>query len=43
MLTRREVEELSGTKWTDDQWKEFQRQFAEVEERMWEEDHPQDE
>lgn len=43
MMSRRELENLLGTKLTDEQWKENQKIFSEIEEKMWEEDHPLDE
>lgn len=41
MLSRRELESL-GIVMTDEQWKAFTKQMSEIEEKMWEEDHPLD-
>ena len=41
MLTRRELESL-GVVMTDEQWSEFCKEMSEVEEKMWDEDHPMD-
>lgn len=43
MMSRRELESLLGHKLTDEQWEENQRIFAEVADKIWEEDHPLDE
>lgn len=42
MMTRRELESLLGTKLTDEQWKENEKIFSEVLEKMYDEDHPLD-
>ena len=41
MLSRRELESF-GVVMTDEQWKAFCKQMSEIEEKMWEEDHPLD-
>lgn len=43
MMSRKELENLLGTKLTDEQWEENKRIFAEVQEKIWEEEHPLDE
>lgn len=42
MMSRRELEDLLGTKLTDEQWAENQRIMSGIADRMWEEDHPLD-
>lgn len=42
MTTRKELESL-GVVMTDDQWKEFQKQGAELENKMCDDRHPVDE
>ena len=41
MLTRKELESL-GVFMTDEQWKAFDRQQSDIQDRMWENDHPLD-
>lgn len=41
MISRKELESY-GIIMTDEQWKENQRLMAEMQERMWDEDHPMD-
>lgn len=41
MLDRKELESL-GVVMTDEQWEAFSKQQSELQERMWEEDHPLD-
>ena len=41
MLSRKELESL-GVVMTDEQWREHQKQMSELQERMWDEDHPLD-
>lgn len=41
MLTRKELESM-GIKMTDEQWSDFQRQMSDIQDKMWEEDHPLD-
>ena len=41
MLSRKELESL-GVVMTDEQWENFSRQAAEIEDKMWAEDHPLD-
>lgn len=41
MITRKELESM-GVMMTDEQWKEFCGQMAEVEEQIWNEEHPLD-
>lgn len=41
MIDRKELESL-GVVMTDEQWQNFCHQAAEIEEKMWEEDHPLD-
>lgn len=42
MLSRKELESL-GITMTDEQWEAFREQLGNIEEQMWEEDHPLDE
>ena len=42
MITRKELESL-GVVMTDKQWKEFQKQIADIENKMYDERHPMDE
>ena len=42
MLTRKELESY-GVVMTDEQWAAFQNQMSDIQERMWDEDHPMDE
>lgn len=42
MLTRRELEDILGHKISDGAWEENKKIFAQVEQDMWEEDHPLD-
>ena len=42
MITRKELASL-GVVMTDEQWKEFQRESAEMEDKMYDESHPMDE
>ena len=42
MISRKELESY-GVIMTDEQWKENQRLMAEMQEQMWNEDHPMDE
>ena len=42
MISRKELEEL-GIVMTDEQWKEHCKVMAEIQDKMWEEDHPLDE
>ena len=42
MLTRRELEDILGHKISDEAWEENLKIFAQVEQDMWEEDHPLD-
>ena len=42
MISRREIEELLGTKLTDEQWAENCRIMSNIQDKMWEEDHPLD-
>lgn len=42
MISRRELESY-GVIMTDEQWKDFCSQMTDIQERMWEEDHPMDE
>ena len=41
MITRKELESL-GVVMNDKQWKEFCNQLSNIEEKMWEQDHPLD-
>ena len=41
MISRRELEEL-GVVMTDEQWAKNCEIMAEIQDRMWEEDHPLD-
>ena len=41
MISRKELESL-GIVMTDEQWAENCRIMAEIEEKMWDEDHPLD-
>lgn len=41
MISRKELESL-GIVMTDEQWQKASQQMAEIEEKMWEEDHPLD-
>ena len=41
MLSRKELESY-GIVMTDEQWADCCRQVAEIEEKMWNEDHPLD-
>ena len=41
MISRKELEFL-GVVMTDEQWESFSRQAAEIEDKMWDEDHPLD-
>jgi hypothetical protein len=41
MLSRKELASL-GIIMTDEQWKALCKQMSEIEEQMWEEDHPLD-
>lgn len=41
MLSRNELKSL-GIDMTDEQWRNFTNQMAEIEEKMWDEDHPLD-
>ena len=41
MLTRKELESM-GVTMTDSQWADFQNQMNDIQEKMWEEDHPLD-
>ena len=41
MLTRKQLESL-GIIMTDEQWETFNRQQSDIQDRMWEEDHPLD-
>lgn len=43
MLSRRELEDILGHKVSDEAWEENQRILAQIEDEMWEEDHPLDE
>jgi hypothetical protein len=43
MLTRRELEDILGHKISDEAWEENLKIFAQIEDEMWEEDHPLDE
>ena len=43
MMNRKELEELLGHPISDEDWKENQRILDELQERMWDEDHPMDE
>jgi hypothetical protein len=42
MISRRELENLLGTKLTDEQWNENLKIMSACADRMWEEDHPLD-
>lgn len=41
MISRKELESL-GVVMTDEQWETFRKQAAEIEDKMWAEDHPLD-
>ena len=41
MISRKELEEL-GIKMTDEQWEAFCHQMSDIQDKMWEEDHPLD-
>lgn len=41
MLSRREYEELVGPI-TDEAWRKLQIQMSDIQDQMWEEDHPLD-
>jgi hypothetical protein len=41
MISRKELESL-GVVMTDEQWAAFCQQAAEIEDKMWDEDHPLD-
>lgn len=41
MISRKELESM-GVVMTDEQWRNFTNQMAEIEEKMWDEDHPLD-
>lgn len=41
MISRKELESL-GVVITDEQWETFCKQAAEIEEKIWDEDHPLD-
>lgn len=43
MLSRKDLEELLGHPISDEDWKENQRIFSELQEKMWAEDHPLEE
>lgn len=42
MLSRKELESY-GIVMTDEQWEEFCKQMSELQDKMWDEDHPMDE
>lgn len=42
MMNRKDLEELLGHSISDVEWKENQKMLNEMQERMWEEDHPMD-
>lgn len=42
MLTRKELESLLSTRLTDEQWADTCKMLSDIEEKMWEEDHPLD-
>lgn len=42
MLSRKELEDLLGAKLTDEQWEENKRIMSNVDDKIWEEDHPLD-
>lgn len=42
MLSKREFFEICPEA-TEEDWKAFNKQMADIEERIWEEDHPMDE
>ena len=42
MITRSDLE-MIGIVMTDEQWKEFNNDFAKVQDKMWDEEHPMDE
>ena len=41
MLSRREYEEFFG-KISDEAWARLEKQMSDIQDRMWEEDHPLD-
>lgn len=41
MLSRKEYESYFG-KVTDEEWKRIEKQISDIQDRMWEEDHPLD-
>ena len=41
MLTRKELESM-GIKMTDEQWADFQNQLSDIQDKIWEEEHPLD-
>lgn len=43
MISRSELEMLLGIKFTDEQWEKNMKVLSEIEDKMWEEDHPMDE
>lgn len=43
MLDRKELEMLLGTKLTDEEWDKACRSISDVQDKMWDEDHPMDE
>ena len=42
MISRRELESM-GIVMTDSEWAAFQNQMSDIQDRMWDEDHPMDE
>jgi len=43
MVDRKELEQLLGTKFTDEQWAEALKAISDAQDKMWDEDHPMDE
>lgn len=43
MMSRRELENLLGTKLTDEQWNENLKIFNQISDEEWENEHPLDE
>ena len=43
MLDRKELEMLLGTKLTDEEWAKACKSMSEIQDKMWDEDHPMDE